>query len=380
MRKMAIAAVMLAAVSLSAGAAKKDKNTEILYGVKSGVITLAPNQNMMGGGGRGMGGFGGGMMMGGMGGQMGAMGGFQGGQMGGQMGQRPQGGQAMQGQRPQGAQNGQAMQGQRGPGAQGAQGGQAAQGQRPERGQAAAGGEVPMGRGMRGQNGDNARNFSFDPSQMETKIYFDDYGRKTVTVTKMGEERTTRTVVIDGYTYTINETENTATKMQAGANMGRGGMMGGFGGGMGGGMMTANTKTPIDWENLDAKTMKKNKITDLGEDEVAGMKCHKYQIKSTDNQGYTNLQTVCVYKNIVLSTATESEMFSTSQSAAKFEACDVPASLFQLPEGCQVTERNFGGRGGMGGGFGGGMGGGDFGGGAGGFGGGGFGGGDFGGF
>ena len=30
------------------------------------------------------------------------------------------------------------------------------------------------------------------------------------------------------------------------------------------------------WENLDAKTIKKNKIKELGEEEVAGVMCKKY--------------------------------------------------------------------------------------------------------
>ena len=106
MRKLMVAAMMLAAVSLSVNAAKKDKKevSEPVLGIKSGVITMANNMGQFQGFGGGMGG----------------------GQFGG-------------GQRPQGA----------------PQGGRGGQG------------------GQRGE-----RQMNFDPSQMVTKIYFDDYGKK----------------------------------------------------------------------------------------------------------------------------------------------------------------------------------------------------------
>ena len=133
-----MAAMMLAAVSMSVNAAKKDKTepAEPVLGIKSGVITMANNMGQFQGMG---GGFGGGQFGGGMG--------------GGQFGGAGMGG----GQRPQGA-------------PQGGQGGQ------------------------RGQRGD--RQMNFDPSTMVTKIYFDDYGKKTVTVTERGEAGTTRSLQI----------------------------------------------------------------------------------------------------------------------------------------------------------------------------------------
>ncbi len=102
MRKLMVAAIMLAAVSLSVNAAKKDKQqpAEPVLGIKSGVITMANNMGQfqgMGGGagfGGGMGGgqFGGGQRpqgapQGGQGGGMPRMGGMGGGmpQMGGGM-------------------------------------------------------------------------------------------------------------------------------------------------------------------------------------------------------------------------------------------------------------------------------------------------------
>ena len=203
MKRWILTAVALAVISLSANAAKKATNGEAapIIGVKSGVITMANNMDSFGGGmgGRG-GGFGGGMP-GGMG------GGFGGGMPGG-------------------------MGGQRGGGMPGGAGGQ-----------------------QGGQRGERQANF--DPSQIVTKIYFDDFGRQTATVTTRGEAGTSRSVVIDGETYNINDAEKTATKMPMSR---RGGQRGGMGMSMGAGMGSGSVTTPMfDWENLDKKTIKKTR-------------------------------------------------------------------------------------------------------------------------
>ena len=300
MRKLMVAAIMLAAVCLSVNAAKKDKQqpAEPVLGIKSGVITMANNM-----------------------GQFQGMGGFGGGQFGG-------------GQRPQGA-------------PQGGRGGQGGQ-----------------------------RQMNFDPSQMVTKIYFDDYGKKTVTVTSRGEAGTTRSLAIGEDNYQINDAEKSATKMPSfgGRRGGQGGGGRGMGMGMMGGMgMGAQTTPMFDWENLDAKTIKKNKIKELGEEEVAGVMCKMYSVTQS-NQGYQTQMTLWIYKNLTMKSETITDYGTMGQTVEKLEETEVDPSLFELPADYKVEEMqmNFGGGAGMGG-FGGGMGGGDFGGG--GFGGGGFGGG-----
>ena len=224
---------------------------------------------------------------------------------------------------------------------------------------------------------------NFDPSTMVTKIYFDDYGKKTVTVTSRGEAGTTRSLAIGEDNYTINDAEKSATKMPSfgGRRGGNGG--GGRGMGMGMGMMGgmgAQTTPMFDWENLDAKTIKKNKIKELGEEEVAGVMCKKYSV-TTSSQGYSTEQTLWIYKNLTMKSESVTDFGTMGQTVEKLEETDVDQSLFELPKDYKVEEMqmgNFGG--GMGGGFGGGdfggggfgggMGGGGFGGGMGGFGGG----------
>lgn len=217
---------------------------------------------------------------------------------------------------------------------------------------------------------------NFNSSDMREQIYFDDYGKKTARITQYGDN-ITRTVAIGDTTYTINELENTATAMPifGGARNGRGGGMGGFGGfGMGGAQI--GQLGEIDWMNLDKKTIRRNKIKELGEEVVAGVTCKKYSMSPSNQMGFTQNITVCVYEGIPLSTVTENDWSTTSQTAQNFIAEDVDPAFFVLPKGCKVSEMNMGGFGGgdfmmMGGDFGGGFGGGGFGGG---FGGGGFGG------
>jgi len=217
---------------------------------------------------------------------------------------------------------------------------------------------------------------NFNSSDMREQIYFDDYGKKTARITVYGEN-ITRTIAVGDTTYTINEKENTATAMPifGGARGGRS-SMGGFGGfGMGGAQI--GQLGDIDWMNLDKKTIRRNKIKELGEEQVAGVTCKKYSMSPSNQMGFTQNITVCVYEGIPLSTVTENDWSTTSQTAQNFIAEDVDPAFFTLPKGCKVSEQNFGGFGGgdfmmmggdFGGGFGGGMGGG-FGGGMGGFGG-----------
>ncbi len=217
-----------------------------------------------------------------------------------------------------------------------------------------------------------ARMNSFNSSDMREQIYFDDYGKKTARITVYGEN-ITRTISVGDTTYTINEKENTATAMPIFGG-GRSGRSGGFGGFSMGGAQIGQLGE-IDWMNLDKKTIRRNKIKELGEEQVAGVTCKKYSMSPSNQMGFTQNITVCIYEGIPLSTITESDWATTSQTAQNFIAEDVDPAFFTLPKGCVVSQPNMGGFGGdfmmMGGDFGGfgggGFGGGGFGGGFGGF-------------
>lgn len=242
-----------------------------------------------------------------MSGRMGRMGG----QMGGQMGQRPQG--------------------------QGQMGGQ-------------------MGRGRMGEG----QQIDLENMKNIQTVYFDDYGAKQAIVSEMGTRKTRSVTDAEGSTININEEQGTATRMPA-MNGNGGGRMGGFGG-FGGGMSSA----PVNFIALDDKTVKKNKIKELGEEEVAGKMCKIYSVRVLMMQQYVTNK-YWVYQGIVLKSETQNPMSDEPmvQTVTRLEENAVmPDGIFDVPEGIEIREMNF--RGGQGGGFGGG----GFGGGQGGFGGG----------
>ncbi len=235
-------------------------------------------------------------------------------------------------------------------------------------------GEMPDFGAMGGGRGFGGGDMpAFNMSDMSEKIYFDDYGRKTARVTVYGE-RVTRTITIADSTYTINDTEKTATVNPVFGGRrggGRGGMMGGFG--MMGGASVGVIGT-IDWLNLDKKVIKKNKIKELGEEIVAGKSCKKYSYRIMNAQmGTTTNVTIWVYNGVPLKTETMNDWSNSpmTTTAVEFQEASVAKEFFELPEGCVVSQPQMRDFGGFGGGDFGGFGGGDFGG----FGGGGFGGG-----
>lgn len=179
-----------------------------------------------------------------------------------------------------------------------------------------------------------------------TVIYFDDYGAKQVTVTEFGD-RKTRTLVIDGKNVMVNDAEKTAREMPS---------MGGM----------SSSRTKINFSNLTEKMIKKNKIKELGEEEVAGKLCKKYSYRTAGMNGPVT-QTVWIYKGITLKSSMDMGFGEMGQTALSIEEdIEIDPALFTLPEGVKVEKMQmpqmgggFGGPGGPGGfgggGFGGGM-------------------------
>ena len=313
MNKRFLLALSLLALTLSASA-QKNKSSDLKgetqavakYGIKSGIITTETDMSAMSG------------RMGGMG------------RMGGQMGQRSQD-QGQTGQRPEG--QGQAAQRPQGQG----QAGQRPQGQ----------GQGQMGRERMGER----QQVDLENMKNVQIVYFDDYGAKQATVSEMGTRRTRSITDADGSTITINEEQGTATRMPAANGNGGGVRMGGFGGGM--------SSAPVNFMALDDKTVKKNKIKELGEEEVAGKLCKVYSVRVLMMQQYVTNK-YWVYKGVVLKSETQNPMSDEPivQTVTKLEEnADIPAGIFDVPEGIEIREMNFrGGQGGFGGGgFGGGQ-------------------------
>ena len=148
--------------------------------------------------------------------------------------------------------------------------------------------------------------------------YFDDYGVKQATVMEMMGQKM-RSIEVDGKNVMIDDAAKTAISMP-----GMGPQMGG------------NNK--INFLNLDEKTIKKNKIKEEGQEEVAGKMCTKYSYRMLImGQGVT--VHAWVYKGITLKTAIKTDFGEMVTKATKVEEdIQVDPALFVLPEGVEVQE------------------------------------------
>ena len=148
--------------------------------------------------------------------------------------------------------------------------------------------------------------------------YFDDYGLKQATVMEMMGQKM-RSIEVDGKNVMIDDAAKTAISMP-----GMGPQMGG------------NNK--INFLNLDEKTIKKNKIKEEGQEEVAGKMCTKFSYRMLMmGQGVT--VHAWVYKGITLKTAIKTDFGEMVTKATKVEEdIQVDPALFVLPEGVEVQE------------------------------------------
>ena len=148
--------------------------------------------------------------------------------------------------------------------------------------------------------------------------YFDDYGVKQATVMEMMGQKM-RSIEVDGKNVMIDDAAKTAISMP-----GMGPQMGG------------NNK--INFLNLDEKTIKKNKIKEEGQEEVAGKMCTKYSYRMLMMGQGVNVH-AWVYKGITLKTAIKTDFGEMGTKATKVEEdIQVDPALFVLPEGVEVQE------------------------------------------
>lgn len=151
------------------------------------------------------------------------------------------------------------------------------------------------------------------------EMYFDDYGAKQATVMDMQGQKM-RQITQDGSNIMINDADKTATRMPA-----MGGMMGGG-------------RSDINWLNLDEKTIKKNKIEELGEEVIAGKTCKKYKYKVM-MMGQAMTTTAWIYKGITLKSSASTDFGDMGQTATKVEEnIQVDPSMFTIPAGVKVQD------------------------------------------
>ena len=150
------------------------------------------------------------------------------------------------------------------------------------------------------------------------QLYFDDYGVKQATVMEMMGQKM-RSIEVDGKNVVIDDASKTAMSIP----------------GMGP-QMTGNGS--INFLNLDEKTIKKNKIKEEGQEEVAGKMCTKYSYRMLMMGQGVNVH-AWVYKGITLKTAIKTDFGEMVTKATKVEEdIQVDPALFVLPEGVEVQE------------------------------------------
>lgn len=150
------------------------------------------------------------------------------------------------------------------------------------------------------------------------QLYFDDYGVKQATVMEMMGQKM-RSIEVDGKNVVIDDASKTAMSIP----------------GMGP-QMTGNGS--INFLNLDEKTIKKHKIKEEGQEEVAGKMCTKYSYRMLMMGQEVNVN-ACVYKGITLKTSVKTDFGEMVIKATKIEEdIQVDPALFTLPEGVQIQE------------------------------------------
>ena len=151
-------------------------------------------------------------------------------------------------------------------------------------------------------------------------IYFDDYGAKTATVSDFGGNKM-RMLEKDGSNIMVNDAEKTAVRMPA---------------------MGPGAENRINFLNLDEKTVKKNKIKEVGEETIAGKPCTKYTYKVL-MMGQAVTVNVWVYKGITLKTSTKTDFGEIAMTATSIEEdVQIDPSMFTIPEGIEIQEMNMG--------------------------------------
>lgn len=151
------------------------------------------------------------------------------------------------------------------------------------------------------------------------KLYFDDYGLKNANTSELGG-RQIRRIEVGNEQIMINDTERTATKMPA---------------------MSIETNS-INFLNLTEQVVKKNKIKEIGQEEIAGKPCTKYTYKVL-MMGQARSVNVWIYKGITLKTSAKTDFGEIVITATNIEEdVQIDPSMFTIPEGVEIQEMNMG--------------------------------------
>lgn len=155
--------------------------------------------------------------------------------------------------------------------------------------------------------------------KMTSTYYFDDYGKVGSTAINMATPQgiiRMRTILKDGTVTVMNLDNKTGQKS-----------------------VIPEAEQSVNFLKLTDEVREKNKIKELGEEEILGKKCKKYAMQST-TLGMPVTATVWVWKGLTLkSTSTFNEMTMTETATEIEENADVATSNFTVPEGVVIQEQ-----------------------------------------
>lgn len=161
------------------------------------------------------------------------------------------------------------------------------------------------------------------------EVYFDDYGAKQASISNFNG-RKMRNINVDGRMIMVNDEEKTAVEMPMGGRMG--------GGPMGGGPRGGGRDEQIDWENLTEKVIRKNRIKENGEEEIAGKTCKVYTY-TVMMMGQARKQTVWIYKGITMKTSMKTDFGEMGQTVVALEEdIEIDPAMFTVPEGVTIEK------------------------------------------
>ena len=147
---------------------------------------------------------------------------------------------------------------------------------------------------------------------MSATTYFDNYGNLQYSRTKMsmmGMDIDMGTLQRDGKTYMINYSDKT---VQDGQSMGMG-------------------RQDINYLNLTEEVIAKNKIKEVGEEEVSGKPCKVYTTE-VSQMGQTVEVKVYVWEGIPMKTVTNAMGMEIVAKVVDVKEGAVDASLFEVPK------------------------------------------------
>ena len=148
--------------------------------------------------------------------------------------------------------------------------------------------------------------------KMNATTYFDDYCNLQYSRTKMsmmGMDIDMGTLQRDGKTYMINYSDKT---VQDGQSMGMG-------------------RQDINYLNLTEEVIAKNKIKEVGEEEVSGKPCKVYTTE-VSQMGQTVEVKVYVWEGIPMKTVTNAMGMEIVAKVVDVKEGDVDATLFDVPK------------------------------------------------